>query len=567
MRSGTRRSAGHARVLFRVRFVDRAGDSAERDLLIEGVGLGYLGLHRLAAPELVEQFSPTVLGIRDGLLYREWLPDEERLGPVRCADEEDIAATIAGYVSDRRRALPLEEDLGLRMAGEQPAWEVASKILSRAFGRAWPPAQLLLTNRAAKRVLRVRRPSVIDGNTDLWQWFRRTGSPSSLVKPDVGEDRHSNLTAACFDAVFDLAGVTARARTPSLPRRLRRAFAVLTDEAADEERWLLYELVHLWGRERSQPSEGPELRRARARALQRYFADVYLRDVPRDNDGPLCALDIDGVLEIDQLGFPGLTPASALALRSLLVHGYRPLLASGRSLGEVSERCRAYGLAGGVAEYGAVTFETASGRIEELVSGSGAGALDRLRAALGRFDGVCLDNDYRFSVRAFVLEDGRRRRLPDRVVAYALDRVGGPGIRPVAGEGQTDFVAPGVSKEAGLRVLAATLGASGRRPFVLAVGDSAADAGLLGIAARACAPRHAHSALGRAGFELMTRPYQAGLAQAVSGLLGHPPGGCPICQMPPASRERAILASLLGLGERGRLGIVMRAVELLWRIR
>jgi hypothetical protein len=135
------------------------------------------------------------------------------------------------------------------------------------------------------------------------------------------------------------------------------------------------------------------------------------------------------------------------------------------------------------------------------------------------------------------------------------------------GDSQTDFVALGVSKEAGLRELAAALGASGGRPFALAVGDSAPDHGLAGIAAKACAPRHADPVLRRDGFEFMTRPYQAGLSQAVSGLLGHPPGSCEICRMPPAGRERAILTSLLGLGERGRLGIGLHALELSWRIR
>jgi hypothetical protein len=453
------------------------------------------------------------------------------------------------------------------MAGEPPAWEVAGGILSRAFGRGWPVAQVLLTDRAAKWMLRARRPSVVDGNTDLSQWFRRDGSPGSLVKLDVGEDRHANLAAACFDAVFDLAGVTARAESLSLPRGLRGAFAELTGEAVDEERWLLYELVHLWGRERTQPGEADGLRRARSRVLQRYFADVYLQGVSRDTGGPLCALDIDGVLELDQLGFSGLTPASALALRSLLGHGYRPLLASGRSLGEVSERCRAYGLAGGVAEYGAVTFETAGGRVEPVLPASAAGALERLRGVLRRVDDVCLDADYRFCVRAFVRDGGHRRALSDRTVALALDRVGGAGIRPVAGECQTDFVAAGVSKQAGLRVLAAALGASGRRPLVLAVGDSAADAGLARVAARACAPRHADAVLQRAGFERMAKPYQAGLAQAVSGLLGHPPGGCEVCRMPPARRERAIVASVLALGERGPVGIAGHALELAWRIR
>jgi hydroxymethylpyrimidine pyrophosphatase-like HAD family hydrolase len=561
----TEPARGHMRALFRVRTVDAAGEQVERDVLVEGVGLGYLGAHRLAAQTLVERYSPEVLGLRDGLLYREWLPDARRLGSVVPAEEEPIAAEVVEYVAERRRALAVDEDLSLRI--EQPAWEVASTILSRGFGRAWPLARVLLTDRATKRVLRVERASVVDGNTDLSQWFRGNGSIFPLAKPDVGEDRFSNLCAPCFDATFDLAGVTARADTRSLPRRLRRVYAAVTGEAVDEERWLLYELVHLWSRERTQPGEAANLQRARARALQRYFADVYFSDLMGIPDGPLCALDIDGVLEGEQLGFPALTPAAALALRSLMLHGYRPVLASGRSLPEVSERCRTYGLIGGVAEYGAATFESAGGRSEKLLPDTAAGALAQLRAALSGVEGVCLDPDYRFSVRAFTRERGRRRALSSRTTADALTSIGGADVQAITGEGQTDFVAVGAGKEPGLRALARGLSVDGERPFVLAVGDTASDVGFARLSARPCAPRHADPALRRAGFAIMTRPYQAGLAQAVGGLLGHPPGGCDVCRMPAPTPERAIVRALLGAQERGRAGIALRALELGWQIR
>lgn len=558
---------GHIRALFRVRLLTGAGELVQREVVVEGVGVGYLGAHRLAAETLVERFSPAVLGLRDGLLYREWLPDERRVGSLEPADEQAVAAAIAAYASERRRVLPTDEDLSLRMRGQQPAWEVASTIVSRSFGRAWPLARVLLTDRAMKRVLHVECPSVLDGNTDLSQWFRRNGSPASLAKPDVGEDQFSNLCSPCFDAAFDLAGATARAATPSLPRRLRRAYAELTGDRLDEERWVLYELVHLWSRERTQPHQMAQLQRARARALQRYFTDVYLADVTRSPNGPLCALDIDGVLEGEQLGFPALTPAAALALRSLLLHGYRPVLASGRSLGEVSERCRSYGLVGGVAEYGAVMFQSAGGRVETLLPDTAASALERLRTALAGTEGVHLDPDYRFSVRAFTLERGRRRCLSSRTIAEALAAEGESRIRAIAGEGQTDFVATSTGKGAGLRALARALGANGERQFSLAVGDTASDLAFAAVSTRPCAPRHADPVLRRAGFEVMTRPYQAGLAQAVCGLLGHPPGGCAICRMPPPTPERTIMRKLLGVQERGRLGMVLRALELGWRIR
>lgn len=566
------RARGHVRALFRVDLHDSATDArGQKRVLVEGVGLGHLGRHALAAASSLERFSAPVLGLRDGLLYREWLPDSSRVGSVDKRDERSVATAIAAYVSERHRALPVAEDVSLRLTGESPAWEVASTTLSATFGRAWPLAKVLLTDLAAKRLLRVRRPSVVDGNTDLGQWFFRDASRRSLVKVNVGEDMFSNLGPACFDAAFDLAGATARAGTSSFVRQLRRAYAELGNEPVDEERWLLYELAHLWSRERTQPEEEAELRRARSRALQRYFADVYFADLDGSAPGPLCALDVDGVLETEHLGFPALTPAAALALRALLLHGYRPVLATGRSLEEVTERCRAYGLAGGVAEYGAVSFESGTGAVRSLLPEAAADALESIRSALRAADGVHVDPDYRFAVRAYTLEHGRRVGLDPETIAAVLAPVGAGEIRPIEGEGQTDFMVAGVDKGTGLRALVAQLDTfrrpAGEPPLALAVGDTTSDVPLAGLAARACAPAHAHGALSRAGFESMTMPYQAGLAQAVGELLGHPPGTCDLCRAPRATRERRIALRALGIQEQGRRGMALNALKLAWEIR
>ena len=86
--------------------------------------------------------------------------------------------------------------------------------------------------------------------------------------------------------------------------------------------------------------------------------------MPVPTAGALCAIDIDGVLETSPLGFSSLTPTGAVTLRAVTLHGYRPILATGRSLDEVRERCAAYHLAGGVAEYGAVVYNHGTERFE-----------------------------------------------------------------------------------------------------------------------------------------------------------------------------------------------------------
>jgi hydroxymethylpyrimidine pyrophosphatase-like HAD family hydrolase len=563
---GSPPSRGHVRALFRVVLSDRAtGEQTATHVLVEGVGLGFLGAHVLPLARELQPFMPKVFGLRDGVLYREWLPDERRVKS-EDTDEQATASAIATYVATRQLVLPVDTDLSLRLSGQDAAWEVASLILSRIFGRAWPIAKVLLIDRTVKRVLRVQRPAIVDGNTDLAHWFYGDRAKQSLVKVDLGENRFSNLGLCCFDATFDLAGVSAMTDSPTLARRLRHKYTELTNEQIDEERWLLYELAHLWGRGRTQPASEPELQRARSRALQRYFAAVYFADVTIQPDGPLCALDVDGVLETEQLGFPALTPAAALALRALALHGYQPLLATGRSLNDVTTRCRSYPLAGGVAEYGSVTYEHRGGTVRRLVSDQTIAALERLRATLEQTPGIGVDGEYQLSVRAFMLERGQRAGLRRETIDQALAQAEVDGIRAVHGEGQTDFIGIAVNKGTAVRALAAQLHEPKQppddRPLELAVGDTLADAPLRPLAALALAPAHASNALRKAGFELTSKPYQAGLAQAVGKLIGHPPGTCELCRMPHPTTERKLLLKVLATPEHGAIEMALHALKL-----
>jgi hydroxymethylpyrimidine pyrophosphatase-like HAD family hydrolase len=557
---------GHRRARFRVELCDaRTGERYARQMLVEGVGLGYLGAHALAVARDLGMFSPRVFGLRDGLLYREWLPHERR---VDCAAEEldpAVAGSIAAYVATRHRALGVKEDISLRLAGEQPAWEVASMALSRVFGRGSLAARPLVTDRVAKRLLRVDSPSVVDGDTSLDRWFMRDGRRTPMTKVGAAEHSFWHLGLACFDPAFDLAGATARASDAAFARRLRQAYADETGEWVDEERMLLYELAHLWGRARSHPQETAALRGAAARALQRYFGDVFLRELPPvPPGGPLCALDVDGVLETEHLGFPALTASAARALRALLAHGYRPLLASGRSAAEIVERCRAYGLAGGVAEYGAVTYDAQEDRLRVLLSPDQGRRLDRLRAALMTIEDVHVDPGYRYSVRAFrYTRGGRRVRLDAATSARALSRMDRGEIAAIDGEGQTDFVVRAIDKGVGLRALTGALGSAHEaRPLAFAVGDTAADRPAFDLAAVAFAPANATADTRGAAVTVLRRAYQPGLEEAVRSVLGHRPGGCIRCRGPRLTDERELLLRVLGAQERGRLGMGMQGMRL-----
>jgi hydroxymethylpyrimidine pyrophosphatase-like HAD family hydrolase len=270
------------------------------------------------------------------------------------------------------------------------------------------------------------------------------------------------------------------------------------------------------------------------------------------------------VLETETLGFPALTCTSALALRALLQHGYRPILVTGRSLAEVQDRCRVYKLAGGVAEYGAVVYNHQTGTTRATITQGDHEALDRLREALQGVGGILLDQNYNHAVRAYRVDaKGRRRGLPTRIVGRLLAEGGlHDKLRPIPGDSQTDFVISGTSKAIGVRVLATEMGVenagSSDKPLALAVGDTVTDLPFLSLGRLASAPGHADSRMRQAGVTVERRKYQAGLAQAVGRLLGHSPTGCALCQWRCPAESRSLLR-IIGAQERGHWSMMSAA--------
>jgi hypothetical protein len=498
------------------------GEPLTTTIAVEGVGLGHFGAHALAVHDALEPFLPAVLGLRDGLLYREWLAPERRADLL--GDVPRLAERVAGYVDARARALTLREDHTRGARAARPAWEVAGLMLAAAFGPAESAGRLLVTDPAVRRLLRVRRPVETDGRMELSHWFAR--DDGELVKTDWA---HAGERVASCDPACDLAQIAARDGV--LAERVRAAWAALGREPVDAERWLLYRLAHLWS-ERDAA--------LRARVARDYFRDVFFADLRPSPDGPLCALDVDGVLELDVLGFPALTPASAVALRALIVHGQRPVLVSGRGIAEIAERCAAFRLSAGVAEYGAVLYVAADGRETSLLTDDEVATLAGVRDELRGREGVEIDTAYRHVVRA----------RPPSTTAVA------PGVRVIVGDGQADFVSARVDKGVGIRALAARLDA----PLHAAVGDTAADAPMLELAGRAFVPAHAPRELRRVA-KTTRRPYQAGFHEAVGELLGHRPGSCAECRVPDDDERRRLLLALLGLREGGLRGMPRRALR------
>ncbi|WP_345602679.1 HAD hydrolase family protein [Pseudonocardia adelaidensis] len=563
---------GHHRAYYTAALYDHAdGHVVTRAVVAEGTGLGYFGRHALAVGHALRGWVPEVYGFADGVLLRADPAPPDGSGPDRvvAGRPEPEPERVADYVLARRRALPCASDRSVQMAGQCPTWELAAGYLSAALGRLGLPLRIPLLDPLLRRLLTVADPMIIDGRMYPEHWHRvhrdaSAGRGGALVKENCAEGAFSNRENFCYDPVFDLAGASAHARCPQFTARLKRHYQARCGQPIPEERWLIYHLVHLADAAERGRLPLAVARRNAAAAAQRYFASTYLADATTRLDGPYCALDIDGVLEISLLGFAMTTAAGALALRALLTHGYQPLLATGRNLDDVRDRCASYGLAGGVAEYGAAVYQHGTGVVRELVTGPERADMVALRTALARIPGVQVDPGHRLTARAYCGPDEARRGLDPTTAEAALAEAGvADRVRLVPGEGQTDFVPLRIDKAVGLRALMEQLDVpDGRRPLVLAVGDGPADATLLEMAEMGFAPGNAHPELRRRGVTTTRAHCQAGLAQAVEALVGHAAGSCRTCRPPTLSPDAVRLLTVLSVLEAGRPGAPARLARL-----
>ncbi|MFZ0217215.1 MAG: HAD hydrolase family protein [Candidatus Dormiibacterota bacterium] len=549
---------GHVRALYQVD-LEEGGVAQRRLVYVKGVGLGYLGQHSAAVAGTLGRFLVPVHGVRDGLLYRDWHPGSRRLTPLEAGPA--VAGRIVDYVRARTRALPVARDPVSRLATRGSVPGEVALLLSPLLGRG----ELLLRPIATTisgRLLRSGRPAVVDGHTALDAWFGDATRPATVRKIGFDERAFSSLDLTCYDPVFDLAGAAASSEVAAFQDRLRDDYEQRTGERVDPERWLLYQLVHLHELQRHVTEPMPEVERRMARRVQRYFEETLIGEVDATDRGPLCAFDLDGVLESSELGFSAASPAAVLAMRSLLCHGYRPVLASGRSLDEVRERCSTYHLPGGVAEYGAALWVQATGRRRVLLDVDELARLDRLRARLARIPRVRVDPAYRCSVRVHIVDaDGGRRAVPESLVREALVSADARGIRAVQGRRQTDLVPARVTKATGLKALADELGTPSA-PLAMAIGDTVSDLEMLREARLALAPANADAGLRKSGVTVLRHPCQRAVRDAATRLLGHRPGACPVCRTMATDPDTALLLRLLSLVEPGRSGRLLGLVQL-----
>lgn len=541
---------GHQRVVARARVVSTGALEVERLFAVRGVGLGYLGRDALEVGRAMSSAVARPLALAGAVLVEEPLEDVGRWPPP--------PVVVVEYLARRAAALSAPRDASADRGLARSVSEVAASLVARSLGPRASGVAAVALGPVVRRALRVERPVVIDGAIGRQHWGQREGL---FVKRDYADGAFSNRDLACYDLAYDLAS-SALDGDGDRASALRELYATSLGAEVDDARWMLYTLVALWERRRAGEIDRFEYARRRSSVTIDFLSRLYLGDLTPTRDGPIAVLDLDGVLETFGGGYSAPGRLGMMSVRALGAHGYRVVVATGRSASEVAHRVRSLRLAGGVAEYGSVVV-TADGTVRTTLAPEDLATLEAVRARLTRLEGFEVDPGFAHSVRIAHRHHGGR--LPqeewDRL-SGVLERGETLPLTAYPGVHQVDLVREGVTKATGLAALVGRADADG--PLVrLAVGDTVADRPLLERAEVAVVPRNAAGDLRRGGFVVTAGRFQAGVAEAVAREIGHRPGRCPTCRAPERDAGLETLARALSLDEAGRVPALLRTASLL----
>jgi hydroxymethylpyrimidine pyrophosphatase-like HAD family hydrolase len=561
----------HSRLkrIYQARLQTSDGRSETRYVLAKSVGWGWFGYHAFLAADRLSRFIPPVLGLRDGILYMEWLPQGRTHGGGE-PDRESVVPQLSSYISARARSMRLEHDPSRAMnrENEHNGFRQLAGVLSKAYGQN---ALGVLKRGRIRSWLSSYAPSLptlTDGQMRRLEWI---SDASSLRKTDFehhGMGKHQlNVT----DPVYDLAeAILHWDLSEDEEGELVARYVAESGDSNVEQRLFLNKLLSgtsAMGRayesltdprlvQRSQEFHRQYLQAWNFLTLQtmRFCARLCHRPQVRGGRGPLVVLDVDGVLDRQIFGFHSTSLAGIQAVSMLNAHDIPIILNTARSISQVREYCKAYGFRGGIAEYGSVVWDAETGRERVLVSREAIGQLKEAIRCLREIPGVFLDDGYRHSLRAYTYQHDTTGPLPTLVVQNLIAARGLDHLTFHKTFTDTAILSREVDKGKGLMEF---LTWTGRRDVeTVAVGDSASDLPMFRAASRSFAPAHigCRAAALALGCRIAARAYQPGLLE-IARWIAHASGGrCERCRRPDrASEYSGLFVRLLGVADQSLL--------------
>jgi hydroxymethylpyrimidine pyrophosphatase-like HAD family hydrolase len=560
--------------VYEVQLRDEAGRPETRYVMAKSVGWGWLGYHAFVAAERLAGFVPPVLGLRHGILYSEWLPSND----IARADRSRLVEVLGSYVAARVGRLRLDCDptADLSRADQHKGSAVLSAALSKAYG--WKATSLLRRARIRRELEQVScpYPVLIDGKMRQQEWI---GRGREWRKTDFEHHGLGKTELNVTDPAYDLADATLHFNLSSAEEAgLIRRYVEQSGDRDVESRLVLYKLLAgTWAMSAAVDDLGDarlahrhdecnerylEARNFLTVHMMRHCASLCRRPRAVEWRSPLVVLDIDGVLDKQIFGFPSTTTAGIEAVSLLHAHGLAIAVNTARTLSEVKDYCQAYGLVGGVAEYGGAVWDAVARRERSLVSEESLAQLDQIKAALRKIPGAFVDEGYRFSIRAYTFERGVTVPLPTILVRNLMASLKTDRLAFHQTFVDTTVLATETDKGRGLIELLATAGHAAAD--TIAVGDSEADLPMFRVAGRSFAPSHisCRSVARLVGCRIMDRSYQAGFLRAACAIV-HPDGEtCEACRVadPSKTTSHGLMRQLLDAADQPRWRSLLGAV-------
>ena len=259
-------------------------------------------------------------------------------------------------------------------------------------------------------------------------------------------------------------------------------------------------------------------------------------------------------------GFPSTTAAGLKAISLLHSHGLCVAVNTARTVQEVKQYCRAYGFAGGVAEYGGILWDAVRDREHILVNSESLEQLRQVRDAFRQIPGCFLNDDYQCSLRVFTYHDGRTAPLPPLLAQDLLAGLKADRLRLHHTGLDTAVVAKETDKGTGLLSL---LDFVGLPPAdAVAIGDSEPDLAMFRVAGGSFAPGNVtcRREAQLLGCRIADRSYQPGLLEIAKRIV-HPQGGsCNCCKTIEASwpKDKNLFVSLLDAADEKPTSLLLR---------
>ena len=498
----------------------------------KSVGWGWLGYHAALIANHLADFVPNVYGVHNGIMYLEWVNGCKEINAGRKKPSEANLQTLSAYISQRTNQLRLAENPTPFLSSyRESGLQSIAIILSKVFG-----SKLAILKRGwvRKRLekLPCPVPTLLDAKMMKGEWIN---SENGLIKADFEHHGFSKTASHnIVDPAYDLAAAMFEFELADREKDelMQRYIQATGDETVHQRLFyfkLLYgseamgEVMDKFNKLEYRPLYH-ELNRRFVRAWNflvsettRHLAGYCAGEPVACWKTPLFVMDIDDVLDKNIFGFPSTTQNGVLAISLLRAHDIPGVVNTARSLDEVKDYCRHYGLVGGIAEYGSVIWDAVEQKTDMLVSAKALAELAVLREELSHLPGTFINPFYTYSIRAYHYDRQKTLPVPEATISELFGRLGIKHLKAHRTHIDTAILDSAVDKGKALLRLKELKGINQGR--IAAVGDSEADLPMLIVADQGFLLNNSSVELKRNarhfGITIVPASFQAGLLEAV----------------------------------------------------